>query len=144
MPRLTSKMTVKIEPELLHRIQVLSDDADVSVSHYVRKALIQYIREVESDKTPSSLRIDLNLMETHVLTQLIRIGAITEPQQMFHKAFDSYLSNDLERTLSFANRLEGMREFPSTVPLTTRVSGKSILDDLDENDDLEGDTENKV
>jgi hypothetical protein len=137
-------MTVKIEPELLHRIQVLSDEEEISVSHYVRKALIQYIREVENEISPRSLRVDLTLMETHVLTQLIRIGAITEPQELFHKSFDSYLSHDLERTLSFAGRLKDMREFPSTVPLTTRVSGKSNLDELDENDDLEGDADDKV
>ncbi len=141
MPRLTSKMTVKIEPELLHRIQVLSDEEDISVSHYVRKALIQYIREVEDENSPRSVRIDLTLMETHVLTQLIRIGAFKEPEVLFHKAFDSYMANDLERTLSFAHRLKDMREFPSTVPLTTRRSKDSGLDEMDENEDIEGDAE---
>jgi hypothetical protein len=34
-----------------------------------------------------------------------------------------------------------MREFPSTVPLTTRRSGDSDMDELDENEDIEGDAE---
>jgi hypothetical protein len=133
-------MTVKIEPELLHRIQVLSDEEEISVSHYVRKALLHYIREVESERSPSSVRVDLNLMETHVLTQLIRLGAVKEPQEMFHKAFDSYIANDLERILTFANRLKDMREFPSTVPLTTREEKTSDLDELDDESNLEGDS----
>ena len=143
MPRLTSKMTLKIEPELLQRIQAMAESRGVSVSYYVREAVIEHIRETEEEISPSSLRISMTLMETHVLTQLIRIGAMTEPQEMFHKAFDSYVSNDLERTLNFAHSLRDMREFPSMVPLTTRRSRISKLDDLEVDDDLEGDIDIK-
>ncbi len=143
MPRLTSKMTLKIEPELLRRIQAKAESRGVSVSYYVREAVIEHIRETEEEISPSTMRINMTLMETHVLTQLIRIGAMTEPQEMFHKAFDSYVSNDLERTLNFAHGLKDMREFPSMVPLTTRRSRTMRFNDLEIDDDLEGDIERK-
>ncbi len=138
MPRLSSKMTLKIDPELLRRIQSEADERSISVSNYVRKALIHYIREMEEEMSPTSLRISLTLMETHVLSQLLRIGAISEPQDMFHKAFDAYLSNDLQKLISFADRLKDMREFSPAVPLTTRKTGVDELSLLDEEEDLEG------
>lgn len=144
MPKLTSKMTVKIEPELLQSIQALAESQEVSVSYYVREALIDHIRDVEEEGSPSSLNLSLSLMERHVITQLIRIGAITEPEEMFHKAFDSYLSSDLERVLRFANNLKDLREFPSTVPLTTRKPSKRVFENMLEEDDLEDETEKKA
>lgn len=143
MPKLTSKMTVKIEPELLHRIQALAESKEISVSYYVRKALIDHIRDVEEENSPSSLRLKLSMMETHVLTQLIRIGAIREPEEMFHKAFDSYLSSDLEKVMAFANQLKDMREFPSTVPLTTRKPSDRAYENLMVEDDLDEEPDKK-
>jgi hypothetical protein len=131
-------MTVKIEPELLQRIQTISDSRGISVSYYVREAVIDHIRDLEEELSPDSLRIDLTLMERNVLTQLIRIGVLGEPQELFHKSFDSYIASDLERIISFANRLNDMREFPSTVPLTKRRMKFQEVDDLGD-DDLEGD-----
>jgi hypothetical protein len=143
MPKLTSKMTVKIEPELQRRIQLLAETKETSVSNYVRKALIDHVRDVEEENSPSTLRLKLTMMERHVMTQLIRIGAITDPEEMFHKSFDSYISSDLERIMTFTNRLKDMREFPSTIPLTTRRKAGSIFEDLMEEDDLDAETEKK-
>lgn len=140
MPRLTSKMTVKIEPELLQRIQETSESRNISVSYYVREALIKYQREADDDRTHRSLRVNLTPMEMHVLTELKRIGVISDGEHLFHKSFDSFLVNDLDRTLEVGIKLRDMKGFSSEDQTSDRTADSDIVDDPEENIDQEGDT----
>ena len=138
MPRLSSKMTIKLEPELLQKLQAMAETEGVTVSNCVRRAVIDYVREQGDAERTNTLRLDLTLMETSMITQLVRIGVIKEPQELFHKAFDSYLSGDLVKSLELARSLSQMKEFPSTVPITTRKEMYNPFDFI-EDDESEGD-----
>lgn len=140
MPRLTSKMTVKIEPELLQRIQEISESRNISVSYYVREALIKYQREADDERTHRSLRVNLTPMEMHVLNELKRIGLISDPEQLFHKSFDSFIKNDMDRALEVGRKLQDIKGFSSEEPTSDRTAISDIYDDPIENDDQEGDT----
>jgi len=132
MPRMSSKITIKLDPELLSRLQDIAEIEGVSVSNYVRRSVLKNLREKDAAKCPHVLNLDLSMLETATVTQLVRIGVIRDPQELFHKAFDSYMSNDLRRTLAFARDLESMKAFPPTVPLTARRRELDPFEDIDE------------
>ncbi len=137
-PRMSSKMTIKLEPELLRRLQAIAEREGGTVSNSVRRAVIDYIREQSEPGSANELRMDLTLMETSMITQLVRIGVIREPQELFHKAFDNYVSGgDLIKAIDLTRTLSQMKEFPSTVPITTQKQRLDPLQVLEEGEDDE-------
>ena len=135
---MSSKMTIKLEPELLRKLQAIAEREGVTVSSSVRRAVIDYVREQSEPGSANELRMDLTLMETSMITQLVRIGVIREPQELFHKSFDSYVSTgDLMKAIELARSLSQMKEFPSTVPITTQKQRFEPLQGIEEGDDEE-------
>jgi hypothetical protein len=131
-------MTIKLEPELLRKLQAIAESEGITVSSSVRRAVIDYIREQSEPGSGNELRMDLTLMETSMITQLIRIGVIREPQELFHKSFDNYVSSgDLIKAIDLTRSLSQMKEFPSTVPITTHKQRFEPVQGIEEGEDDE-------
>jgi hypothetical protein len=104
MPKMSSKVTMKIEPKLLHTIQVRAEGEGLAVSSYIRKAVINYIGERKEDD-PRVIRFELTPLEFRAIYNLIGLGVVKRKEDAFHKAFDSFLSSEYDCIVSRAKDL---------------------------------------
>jgi len=104
MPKLTSKVTMKIEPGFLEAIQEMADREGLPVSSYIRKAVISHIRgRQESD--PNIMRMELTEMEIRAINRLVRAGVIRNGEDIFHRAFDLFMDQQYEKVMTRAERI---------------------------------------
>jgi hypothetical protein len=103
MPKLTSKVTMKIEPGFLEAIQEMADKEGLPVSSFIRKAVISHIRGgQESD--PNSLRMELTEMEIRAINRLVRVGVVRNGEDIFHRAFDLFMDLEYDKVMTRAER----------------------------------------
>jgi hypothetical protein len=104
MPKMSSKVTMKIEPKLLHTIQVRAEGEGLAVSSYIRKAVINYIGERQEDD-PRIIRFEMTPLEIRAIYNLIGLGVVKKQEDAFHRAFDTFLSNEYDNVVSRAKDL---------------------------------------
>ncbi len=104
MPKLTSKVTMKIEPGLLDAIQEMADREGLPVSSFIRKAVISNIRGgQESD--PNVLRMELTEMEIRAINRLVRVGVVRNGEDVFHRAFNLFMDLEYDKVMTRAERI---------------------------------------
>lgn len=143
MPKLTSKVTIKLEPRLLDILQELADSEGLPVSSYIRKAVIEHIGERHEEGTPHTLRIELTEMEIRVIERLIGLGYIRKGEELFHISFALFLKQEYESIKKMAEReyLDARVLSGGSLP-SKAFSRTSFRGDLYENDEEDGDGEN--
>lgn len=96
MPKLTSKVTIKLEPSLLDVLQELADSQGLPVSSYIRKAVIEHVGIRQENENPYKLRIETTDLEFRVINRLMKLGYLKRPEDLFHRSFDLYLKQEYE------------------------------------------------
>ncbi|MGA1872414.1 MAG: hypothetical protein ACMUHY_01970 [Thermoplasmatota archaeon] len=103
MPKMTSKITMKIEPKLLERIQSRADSEGLAVSSYIRKAVISYIGERKED--PRTIRFEMTPLEIRAINKLRGLGVVRSKEDAYHNAFDVYLKLEYDNVVSRAKEM---------------------------------------
>lgn len=104
MPKLTSKVTVKLEPGLLDHLQELADSEGLPVSSYIRKAMIEHVGIRQESENGQYLRIETTELEFRVINRLMKLGYLRSYQDLFHKAFDLYLKQEYDAVKRYAEK----------------------------------------
>jgi len=144
MPRLSTKITVKLEPELLQDLQFISESEGLTISRLVREAVYEYIKERRDNSGLGIVKLGLSRFEMSVVNDLVRIGYVDTPEQAFHEAFhDQMYNHGIGRKLEMATKIKELAPFKGNVP-SVPVSPSSSLgrrhtseedDDSDEADE---------
>jgi hypothetical protein len=134
MSKMTSKVTMKIEPKLLHTIQVRAEGEGLAVSSYIRKAVINYIGERQEDD-PRVIRFEMTPLELRAVYNLIGLGVVSRKEDAFHNAFDSYLRSEYDLVVSRAKDLL-INDHLSRNPDIEEPPAANTRSDLDEEEDL--------
>ena len=101
MPKMSSKVTMKIEPKLLETISVKAEAEGLAVSSYIRKAVISYIGE-RLENNPRSIRFEMTSMEIRVINKLLDLGVVKTDEDVFHNALNEYLRCEYDKVVSRA------------------------------------------
>ncbi|MBN1390877.1 MAG: hypothetical protein JXA22_09590 [Candidatus Thermoplasmatota archaeon] len=104
MPKMTSKITMKIEPKLLERIQEKADSEGLALSSYIRKAVISYIGGRKEDNQ-WVIRFEMTPQEIRAINKLRGLGVVKNREDAFHNAFDVYLKQEYDNAVSRAKEL---------------------------------------
>ena len=104
MPKLTSKVTIKLEPGLLDVLQELADSQGLPVSSYIRKAVIEHVGIRQENESSYKLRIETTDLEFRVINRLMKLGYLKRPEDLFHRSFDLYLKQEYENVKICAER----------------------------------------
>lgn len=104
MPKLTSKVTIKLEPGLLDKLVELAESEGLPVSSYIRKAVIEHVGMRQDEGISTQMRIQPTRTELRVINRLMRLGYLRDPEDLFHKAFDLYLRQEYETIKRTAER----------------------------------------
>jgi len=117
MPKLTTKITVKLEPEFLQDLQSISESEGMTISRLVREAVYDYVSERRDEESPGTIRLSLSRFEMAVVNDLIRIGYVDDAQQLFHEALHDQLStHNLGKALEMASRIRDMSPYSRFIP----------------------------
>ena len=135
MPKMTSKVTMKIEPKLLHTIQVRAEGEGLAVSSYIRKAVINYIGERQEDD-PRVIRFEMTPLEIRAIYKLIGLGVVCKKEDAFHNAFDSFLRSEYDNVVSRAKEML-IDDHLSSNPNPETPPVASTRSDLDEEADIQ-------
>lgn len=135
MPKMSSKVTMKIEPKLLHTIQVRAEGEGLAVSSYIRKAVINYIGERQEDD-PRVIKFEMTPLEIRAVYKLIGLGVVNRKEDAFHNAFDSYLRSEYDNVVSRAKEML-IDDHLSRDPDLEKPPVASTRSDLDEEADLQ-------
>jgi len=104
MPKMTSKITMKIEPKLLERIQFEADSEGLAVSSYIRKAVISHIGG-RQDTDPRTIRFAMTPLEFRAINRLRGLGVVRSYEDAYHNAFDHFLKEDYDNVVSRAKEM---------------------------------------
>ena len=104
MPKMTSKITMKIEPKLLDRIQSEAESEGLAVSSYIRKAVISHIGE-RQDNDPRTIRFEMTPLEFRAIGKLRGLGVVRSNEDAFHNAFDHFLREEYDNIVSCAKEM---------------------------------------
>ncbi len=118
MPKLTTKISVKLEPDQLYDLQEVAESQGLTVSRCVRNAVVRYIREHNEEGGSSVLRLTLTRLEKEAVGSLVDLGVIDDPEELFHKAFNDYLADGVKRPLEALDRIKQLRPVPNRRPGT--------------------------
>lgn len=135
MPKMSSKVTMKIEPKLLHTIQVRAEGEGLAVSSYIRKAVINYIGERQEDD-PRVIRFEMTPLEFRAVYKLIGLGVVRKKEDAFHNAFDSYLRGEYDNVISRAKEML-IEDHLSRGPDKEKTPAADKRSDLSEEADLQ-------
>ena len=72
MQKLTTKISVKLEPDQLYDLQEVAESQGLTVSRCVRKAVVSYIREHNEEGGSSILRLTLTRLEKEAAQKSLR------------------------------------------------------------------------
>lgn len=92
MPKLSTKITVKLEPELLSELHASAESEGKTISGCVREAVINYVRERRMDGEPHVLRLTLTRYENSMIEDLVDIGVVDTAGELFHRSFTDFIS----------------------------------------------------
>jgi hypothetical protein len=134
MPKMSSKVTMKIEPKLLHTIQVRAEGEGLAVSSYIRKAVINYIGDGKEDD-PRVIRFEMTPLEFRAIYNLIGLGVVRRKEDAFHNAFDTFLRTEYDLVVSRAKELVIDDHFSSNIDQESPPVVKT-RSDIDEESDL--------
>jgi hypothetical protein len=145
MPKMSSKVTMKIEPKLLQTIQMKAESEGLPVSSYIRKAVISYIGERQDDN-PMTISFEMTPLEIRAISHLRSLGVVRYYEEVFHNAFDLYLRSEYDNVVSRAKDLL-VAEVVSNGPFGKESSTAKSLSDLEVEDNIhfddeEGDVDN--
>lgn len=119
MPRLSTKITVKLEPELLQELQIISESEGQTISRLVREAVNSYVNERREEDGMGILRLSMSRFEMAVAADLVRIGYADSAEQVFHEAFhDQMATHGFGRALEMASRIRELSPFKGVSPAT--------------------------
>jgi hypothetical protein len=119
MPRLSTKITVKLEPELLQELQNISESEGLTISRLVRDAVNDYFKERREDDGMGIVRLSLSRFELSVISDLVRIGYVDSAEEVFHQAFhDQMATHGIGRALEMATRIRELSPFKGGPPAT--------------------------
>ncbi|MBN1538924.1 MAG: hypothetical protein JW939_02180 [Candidatus Thermoplasmatota archaeon] len=104
MARMTSKITMKIEPRLLEIIQQKADSEGLALSSYIRKAVIGYIGGRKEDN-PGFIRFEMTPLEIRAINRLRGLGIVSKEENAFHNAFDFFLKQEYDNIVSRAKEM---------------------------------------
>ncbi|MGA1819835.1 MAG: hypothetical protein ACMUHU_02380 [Thermoplasmatota archaeon] len=104
MPKMTSKITMKIEPRLLERIQTEADSEGLAVSSYIRKAVISHIGG-RQDNDPRTIRFEMTPLEFRAINKLRGLGVVRSNEDAFHIAFGHFLKEEYDKVVSRAKEM---------------------------------------
>ena len=113
MPRLSTKVTVKLEPDLLTNLQSVAESGGQTVSGCVREAVIRYLREQRTDGGPGVIRLTLTRFEREVVDTLLDRGVVDTPQELYHRALETYISEGVLRPIRSLEALRRLRPLPN-------------------------------
>ena len=117
MPRLSTKITVKLEPELLQDLQGISESEGLTISRLVREAVYNYINERRDNEGMGIVKLNLSRFEMSVVNDLVRIGYVDSAEQVFHETFhDQMAAHGFGRVLEMASRIKDLTPFQGNVP----------------------------
>ena len=117
MPRLSTKITVKLEPELLQDLQMISESEGLTISRLVREAVYNYIQERRDNEGMGIVKLNLSRFELSVVNDLVRIGYVDSAEQVFHETFhDQMADHGIGRILEMASRIKDLTPFHGNVP----------------------------
>ena len=135
MPKLTTKISVKLEPDQLYDLQEVAESQGLTVSRCVRKAVVSYIREHNEEGGSSVLRLTLTRLEKEAVGSLVDLGVIDDPEEFFHKAFTDYMAEGVKKPLETLDRIKQLR------PVPNRRSGTPVPIDIEVDGDERGEGE---
>jgi metal-responsive CopG/Arc/MetJ family transcriptional regulator len=144
MPRLSTKITVKLEPELLQELQMISESEGQTISRLVREAVNNYVNERREEDGMGILRLSMSRFEMSVVADLVRIGYADSAEHVFHEAFhDQMATHGFGRTLEMASRIRELSPIKGVSPATpvslsfapTRRRHPEVSDDDDGEDE---------
>jgi len=92
MPKLSTKITVKLEPELLSELQASAESEGKTISGCVREAVINYVRERRLEGEPHVLRLTLTRYENTMIDDLVELGVVDSAGELFHRSFNDFAS----------------------------------------------------
>lgn len=119
MPRLSTKITVKLEPELLQALQAISEAEGQTISRLVRDAVNSYVDERREEDGTGIIRLSLSRFETSVIADLVRIGYVDSAEQVFHETFHDQMStHGIGRALEMASRIRELSPYKGVPPAT--------------------------
>jgi metal-responsive CopG/Arc/MetJ family transcriptional regulator len=119
MPRLSTKITVKLEPELLQELQVISESEGQTISRLVREAVNNYVNERREEDGMGILRLSMSRFEMSVVADLVRIGYADTAEHVFHEAFhDQMATHGIGKTLEMASRIRELSPIKGVSPAT--------------------------
>lgn len=104
MARMTSKITMKIEPRLLEVVQEKAASEGLALSSYIRKALIGYIGGRKEDN-PEVIRFEMTPLEIRAINRMRGLGIVRLEEDAFHNAFTFYLKQEYDNIVSRAKEL---------------------------------------
>ncbi|MDG6224357.1 MAG: hypothetical protein QCI82_02465 [Candidatus Thermoplasmatota archaeon] len=117
MPRLSTKITVKLEPELLQELQLISEYEGHTVSRLVRESVYNYVKERREGYGSGTIRLNLSRFEMSVVNDLVKIGYVDNAEQVFHEAFHDQMANHgMGKAMEMASRIRDMAPFKGGVP----------------------------
>jgi len=120
MPKLSTKITVKLEPDLLDDLQLTAESEGKTISECVREAVIKYIQEQREKSQPQVLRLNLSRYERNLLDELLEVGIVDSAEDLFHRTFDDFITGEgLRRYLDAIKLIKGTRPLiskPAPVP----------------------------
>lgn len=134
MPKMSSKVTMKIEPKLLQTIQVRAEAEGLAVSSYIRKAVISYIGERQEDD-PRAIRFEMTPLEIRAIYKLIGLGVAIKKEDIFHSAFDIYLRTEYDNVIYRAEQVI-IHDHLSNRPEGNGPLTANVRSDLDEEVDI--------
>lgn len=120
MPRLSTKITVKLEPELLKDLHETADDEGRTISECVREAVLRYIRERRETERTTVLRLNLTRYERTVVNGLVNLGIADDPEEIFHRSFGDFVSGE-----GLKGYMETLRIVRNTRPIDENTSSGS-------------------
>ena len=120
MPKLSTKITVKLEPELLSELHSSADSEGKTISECVREAVINYVRERRMDGEPRVLRLTLTRYENNIVDDLVELGVVDSAGELFHRSFDDFVTGQ-----KLKQYVETAQWLKNTGPVVSRRSPKS-------------------
>ncbi|MGA1822270.1 MAG: ribbon-helix-helix domain-containing protein [Thermoplasmatota archaeon] len=120
MPKLSTKITVKLEPELLSELHASAESEGKTISECVREAVINYVKERRTDGEPHVLRLMLTRYEASLIGDLLELGVVDSAGELFHRSFSDFVSGQRLR-----NFVETAQWLKGTKPVVSASSPKS-------------------
>ena len=120
MPKLSTKITVKLEPELLSELHASAESESKTISGCVREAVINYVRERRKDGGPHVLRLTMTRYESSMIDDLVDLGVVDSAEELFHRSFNDFVSG--QKLRQFVDTAHWLK---NTGPVISRSTPKS-------------------